>query len=154
MGGSNHKTFLRLANVASGKIGALTFGASAFRGFMNSDLVEFVETSFRSVWSLELLLLLYRDPSRTWTSDELVHELRSSEVVVAQSIERLVAAGLALAEKDDCVRYGPASPEQNDLVAQLQEEYRRKPAAIRRLILQNPVEKLRTFADAFKLKKS
>lgn len=121
---------------------------------MNSDLIEFVETSFGSVWSLELLLMLYRDPSRIWTSDELVHELRSSEVVVAQSIERLVAAGLALVEKDDCVRYGPASPEQNDLIAQLEEEYRRKPAAIRRLILQNPVEKLRTFADAFKLKKS
>jgi hypothetical protein len=63
---------------------------------MNSDLIEFVETSFGSVWSLELLLLLYRDSSRTWTSDELVHELRSSEVVIAQSIERLVAAGLAL----------------------------------------------------------
>ena len=121
---------------------------------MDSDLIEFVETSFGSVWSLELLLLLYRDPGRTWTPDELVNELRSSEVVVAQSIERLVAAGLALAEKDGSVRYGPASPEQNDLVAQLQEEYRRKPAAIRRLILQNPVEKLRTFADAFKLKKS
>ena len=65
---------------------------------MNSDLIEFVETSFGSVWSLELLLMLYRDPSRIWTSDELVHELRSSEVVVAQSIERLVAAGLALVE--------------------------------------------------------
>jgi hypothetical protein len=121
---------------------------------MNSDLIEFVETSFGSVWSLELLLLLFRNPQRNWTPDELVNELRSSEVVVAQSIERLVAAGLALAEKDGSVRYGPASPEQNGLVAQLEEEYRRKPAAIRRLILLNPVEKLRTFADAFKLKKS
>ena len=51
---------------------------------MNSDLIEFVEMSFGSVWSLELLLLLYRDPPRKWTSGELVHELRSSEVVVAQ----------------------------------------------------------------------
>jgi hypothetical protein len=121
---------------------------------MDSDLIEFVETSFGSVWSLELLLLLHRDPQRKWTFAELVHELRSSEVVVAQSVDRLVAAGLALAETDGSVRYGPATPEQDDLVTQLEEEYRKTPAAIRRLILQNPVEMLRTFADAFKLKKS
>lgn len=121
---------------------------------MDSDLIEFVETSFGSVWSLELLLLLFRDPQRNWTSGDLVRELRSSEVVVAQSVDRLVAAGLALAEADGAVRYGPATPEQDRLVVQLEEEYRKTPAAIRRLILQNPVETLRTFADAFKLKKS
>lgn len=121
---------------------------------MNSDLIEFVETSFGSVWSLELLLLLFRDPRRNWNSDELVHELRSSEVVVDQGIERLLAAGLVLAETDGSVRYGPASAEQRELVAQLEEEYRKTPAAIRRLILQNPMDKLRTFADAFRLKKS
>jgi hypothetical protein len=59
-----------------------------------------------------------------------------------------------LPRRDGAVRYGPASREQDSLVAQLEEEYRKTPAAIRRLILQNPVEKLRTFADAFKLKKS
>jgi hypothetical protein len=133
---------------------AATPAARRLWGLMNSDLIEFVETSFGSVWSLELLLLLFRDPQRHWTYGELVHELRSSEVVVAQSVERLMAAGLAVAEADGAVRYGPASREQDGLVAQLDEEYRKTPAAIRRLILQNPVEKLRTFADAFKLKKS
>jgi hypothetical protein len=133
---------------------AATPAARRLWGLMNSDLIEFVETSFGSVWSLELLLLLFRDPQRHWTYGELVHELRSSEVVVAQSVERLMAAGLAVAEADGAVRYGPASREQDSLVAQLEEEYRKTPAAIRRLILQNPVEKLRTFADAFKLKKS
>ena len=78
--------------------------------------------------------------------------MRSSEIVVAQSIDRLVAAGLALTQKDGTVRYGPASAEQDALVKELADEYSKKPAAIRRLIIQNPVEKLRTFADAFKLK--
>jgi hypothetical protein len=133
---------------------AATPAARRLWGLMNSDLIQFVETSFGSVWSLELLLLLFRDPQRHWTYGEFVHELRSSEVVVAQSVERLMAAGLAVAEADGAVRYGPASREQDSLVAQLEEEYRKTPAAIRRLILQNPVEKLRTFADAFKLKKS
>ena len=121
---------------------------------MRDDLVEMVETSFGSVWSLELLLVLYRDPRRTWTPRQLVDELRSSELVVAQSIDNLLAAGLALPEDGGAVRYGPASKHQDELVRELEAEYRVKPAAIRRLIIQNPAEKLRSFANAFNLKKS
>jgi hypothetical protein len=125
-----------------------------FRGLMDSDLIEMVESSFGSVWSLELLLVLYSQPKRAWTSDELVRELRSSEVVVSQGIEGLVASGLVIPEADGTVRYGPASRAQDKLVSMLEEEYRKKPTAIRRLIVQNPADKLRTFADAFVLKKS
>lgn len=121
---------------------------------MRSDLVEMVETSFGSVWALELLLVLCREPLRSWTAEELVQELRSSSLVVTQSIENLQAAGLALAEEAGTVRYGPASREQDDLVKELDFEYRIKPAAIRRLIIQNPIDKLRSFANAFNLKKS
>ena len=121
---------------------------------MRTELVEMVETSFGSVWALELLLILRRQPRRNWRSDELVQELRSSELVVAQSIDSLVSAGLAVAESDGAVRYGPASNAQDELVDELEAEYRVKPAAIRRLIIQNPAEKLRSFANAFNLKKS
>jgi hypothetical protein len=37
-------------------------------------------------------------------------------------------------------------------VRQLDETYRTKPAAIRRMIVQGPAEKLKSFSDAFKLK--
>ena len=118
---------------------------------MNSDLVEMVEYSFGSIWALELLLLLHRNPDRAWRPDDLVRELRSSDVVVAESIDRLVASGLVLVD-GNVVRYSPFSPEQDVLVRQLDEEYRTKPAAIRRLIVQGPAEKLKSFSDAFKLK--
>jgi len=118
---------------------------------MKSDLVELVEYSFGSVWALELLLLLHRNPDRAWLPEDLVRELRSSHVVVTESIERLVASGLVLID-GDAVRYGPVSPEQNMLVRQLDEAYRTKPAAIRRLIVQGPAEKLKSFSDAFRLK--
>jgi len=118
---------------------------------MNSDLVEMVEYSFGSIWALELLLLLHRNPERSWPTGDLVREFRSSEVVVAESIERLVASGLAVVD-DGMVRYSPVSPQQDVLVRQLDEEYRTKPAAIRRMIVQGPAEKLKSFSDAFKLK--
>jgi hypothetical protein len=119
---------------------------------MDSDLAEFAEHSFGSVWALELLLLLRRDAPRRWSNEELVQELRSSDAVVGQSVERLMVAGLVLAEDDGAVRYAPASDHQHALVVRLEEEYGKRPAAIRRLILQGP-EKLRHFSEAFRLKR-
>lgn len=119
---------------------------------MNSDLAELVEYSFGSVWALELLLLLLREPDRRWPHEDLVAELRSSDVVVADSIKRLVASGLIVLEDTGAVRYAPASKQQDELVRQLDEEYRTRPAAVRRMIVQGPAEKLKSFSDAFKLK--
>ena len=118
---------------------------------MDRDLVDFLQESFASVWSLEILLALHRDPSRKWTAEELIAELRSSEVVVRQSLDGLFAAGLILEEAGGSVRYGPASAGQNELVERLAETYRVKPSAIRRVIVQSPADKLRTFSDAFRI---
>lgn len=120
---------------------------------MNTDLAEFIKYSFGSVWALELLLRLHEDSERRWPTQELVRELRSSDAVVGQSIERLVAAGLVIVEKDGTARYAPASGEQDALVNSLHEEYAKRPAAIRRMILQGSEEKLRSFSEAFRLKR-
>lgn len=118
---------------------------------MDRDLVEFLQDSFPSVWSLEILLALFDDPTRVWMAEQIIEELRSSQVVVRQGLDSLLAGGLIVEEEDGGVRYGPASPGQHHLVERLSEEYRIKPGAIRRLIVQSPAEKLRTFSDAFRI---
>lgn len=120
---------------------------------MTAELYEFVRASFRSVWSLELLLLLYRSADRRWSRDDLVQELRSSDVVVAQSIESLLSAGLVLVHPDGQVTYAAATREQHDLVGRLADLYRRKASTVRRAIVQNNTENLQIFADAFKVRK-
>jgi hypothetical protein len=42
----------------------------------NAEIVGFIRNSFRSVWSLELLLLLKSEPERSWSEGELVDQLR------------------------------------------------------------------------------
>ena len=118
---------------------------------MHRSLVEFLQDSFDSVWSLEILLALRREPDRSWKPEEIVDELRSSRVVVGQSLDRLLAAGLVLVEEDGGVRYSPHSLEEDRLVEQLDEAYRVKPSAVRRLIIHSPVDKLRSFSDAFRI---
>ncbi len=117
---------------------------------MNADLVEMVKYSFGSVWTLELLLLLSRHRKRAWLREDLVRELRSSDQVVAEGVERLVSCGLVIVDNGH-IRYAPASGAQDDLVQQLEEEYRTRPASIRRLIVQGGDQKLRSFSEAFKL---
>lgn len=119
----------------------------------NPDLLSFIRASFRSVWSLELLLLLKSDPGRAWPKEELVDRLRGSDLIVSQGIESLVAGGLVVIEENDEVRYAPASDDirrQADAAEQL---YSRKPDAVRRLIVLAGDDQLTAFADAFRLRR-
>ena len=118
---------------------------------MDRDLIEFLQESFASVWSLEILLALHDDPSRTWTAEQIIDELRSSQAVVGQGLDGLLAAGLIVKEEGGGVRYGPSSPGQGRLVDRLAVAYRVKAGAVRRVIIQSPADKLRTFSDAFRI---
>ncbi len=102
---------------------------------------------------MELLLALRAQRDRSWAVDELISELRSSELVVSRSLAHLLAAGLITEAADGHVRYAPASPQLDELVTRLDEEYRSRPAPIRRLIVARPQAKLQSFADAFVFRK-
>lgn len=119
---------------------------------MNSELLAFVRGSFHSVWSLELMLLLQRDAERSWTREELVHELRGSRVVVDQGVAGLLAAGFILRDEAARVRYQPASAAIDRLARATADAYRRKPDSVRRAIISDHNHKLQMLADAFRLK--
>lgn len=104
-----------------------------------------------SVWSLEILLTLYREAGRRWQAEQIIDDLRSSDAVVRKGLNELLTAGLIVVEQDGSVRYGPASPQQHELVHQLAETYRIKAGAVRRVIVQRPSEKLKSFSDAFRI---
>lgn len=120
---------------------------------MENELDEFIQGSFKSVWSLELLLFLKRHGGRAWSTDELVRELRGSDPVVAQSLATLQAAGLVVEDLEGRAQFAPASPQLAALAEAVEQTYREKPNTVRRLILAAPNEKLHTLADAFRLRK-
>ncbi len=119
----------------------------------NAEIVGFIRDSFRSVWSLELLLLLKSQPDRSWSQAQLVEQLRSSDLVVQQSVDSLIAGGLSLPEGDGQVRYAPASKDLARLADAAERLYQRKPDAVRRLIVSSSLDQLAAFADAFRLRK-
>jgi hypothetical protein len=43
---------------------------------LSAETLEFIRSSSKSVWALELLLLMRRERSREWSVDDLIRELR------------------------------------------------------------------------------
>ena len=110
----------------------------------------FVRDHIRTNWGVELLMLLKRDPGRTWRPDELVRELRGSSGIVGDSLNRFERAGLALQDEKGW-RYAPAAPALAKLCDDLETAYRQRPVAVLNLIAR-PEDPIRTLADAFKFK--
>lgn len=119
----------------------------------SQEVIEFIRSHFRSVWSLELLLHLRRHPDRIWSTAQLVDVLRASEAVVATGVETLLAGGLIVVEKDGGARYAPASADLDRRVGETEEVYGRKPDAVRRLIVLSANSGVAAFAEAFRLRR-
>lgn len=119
----------------------------------DQEVDDFIAATFRSVWSLELLLYLSKNTDKSWSRIELVSALRASELIVAQSLDALIAAGLVSIDADGCARYAPASADIAGLADATSDRYRRAPNAVRRLILSSAAGGLTAFADAFKFRK-
>jgi hypothetical protein len=117
----------------------------------NDEVLRFIAASFPSVWALELLLALRRE-RRLWKRDELVEELRASELVVSRALEGLVVAGLASIENEGAL-YLPVNADVDDYVSRSDELYRTRPNAVRRVIIAANTSSATAFADAFRLRK-
>ena len=113
---------------------------------------SFIQSSFRSVWSLEVLLLLKRDP-RLWRGEDIVASLRASELIISQSLESLESAGLAVTDREGRTVYRPHNEAAAQLVEESERLYAQSPDAVRRLIIGSYASGLAAFADAFRLRK-
>lgn len=114
------------------------------------SLARFITAACRSIWSLELLLLVRGRPDHDWSHDELIGALRASEQVLAGSVGDLVAAGLLRAE-GGAIRYAPASPLLARTVDEVAQFYTSRPAKVRRLIVGGG-DQLSRFAEAFRFR--
>lgn len=112
----------------------------------------FIREHIGSVWALELLLLMRRDPGREWAADDLVAELRASTALVADNLGRLQRAGLVIATDSGRFRFAPAAPALEALCAELESAYRQRPVQVINAIAAPP-DKLQALADAFRFKR-
>jgi hypothetical protein len=116
------------------------------------DLVKFVQTHLGSVWALRLMLVMRENPTHPWTANALRLELRASDSLIASLLDRFERTGLAVREGDIwCWR--PAVPEIEQLSRAVADAYAVTPFGVIQAIAEAPEDRLRQFADAFRLQK-
>ena len=121
--------------------------APEVRGFLGDHI--------DSVLELELLLLLRAEPARGWTGGELAKELKIDPAFAAGQLDKFHAGGL-LARTDaaePAYRYAPQSPPLDAAVASVAAAYASHRVTIIGLIFSKPTSNLKSFADAFRIRK-
>ena len=119
---------------------------------MISDPVrQFIARHIVSIEQLEILLLLREQRARAWSPAEVNDRIQSSLPSVSDRLEDLVRRGL-LRRDDDRFRYD-APADQDAIIAELAAEYRDRRYTVIDLIFSKGSDKLKVFADAFRVKK-
>ena len=120
---------------------------------ISQQLKQFIRERIHSVFSLEVLLLLHREQSRSFTGLEVAAELGIELDVVHQQLSDLASADLLATTKGTTTkfRYAPAHKELRAMVGQLAVAYSKQRVPILSLILAEHPDRIRGFAEAFRL---
>jgi hypothetical protein len=124
-----------------------------------SDLPEAVRRLIAehidSVEQLEILLLLHQHPERSWTAESVARELRVSPLSAGDRLKDMARAAILSKVKgtEGEYRYAPENPQLGGAVSGLATAYSERRVTVINLIFSKPVDKIRTFADAFRLRK-
>ena len=124
---------------------------------MTPEAEELVERAVDTIYQIEILMLLRRSPDRYWCVEEIAAELRMTFTTVASSVSRLHVNGLLAAGDANPVayayRYEPRSLVLHAGVESLALVYEADPLPVLKAVLNKPPRALRTFSDAFVLRR-
>ena len=116
-----------------------------------AELEHFIGSTFRSVWALELVCMLRKREGETIGHAQMVEGLRASDMIVAQSLAALSAAGLVVVDDRGSATFRPANDALAELVGETERLYITSPNSVRRIIATAWNPGLTAFADSFKL---
>lgn len=107
-----------------------------------------------SVEQLEILLLLYQHPERSWSAESVARELRISPMSAGDRLKDMTRSSILskVPGTEGEYRYTP-DPQMGEAVAGLAAAYSERRVTVINLIFSKPVDKIRTFADAFRLRR-
>lgn len=122
---------------------------------ISDEIKQFVNQYISSVASLELLLLMRKHPGKRWTMESLCLELRSNSFHIEYLLNELSTAELIQQEKLNSYStfFYSGHSKWEAVISSLEQTYMQKRLSVINLIYMHPVDKIRTFANAFKIRK-
>jgi hypothetical protein len=117
-----------------------------------ADLKQFIAQHVESLAQLEVLLYLREYVARELHPGEIINRLAITSEMAAAILADLVRRGFAV-KLGAKFRYQPASEEIGRMIDLLAETYRDRRLAVTTEIYSRPLDKVKTFADAFRIRK-
>jgi hypothetical protein len=119
----------------------------------SDDFCRFLQTTIPAVGAAELLLLLQRRPADSFSSEEAIAKLGPgiSAGEALKYLQLFHARGLVVSLADNRYQYRPGN-ELLGYVDRLVRAYSQRPVTLIRIIYAFRDSKIKSFADAFKLK--
>lgn len=114
-------------------------------------ILRFISEHVDSVEQLEVLLLLARTPGRPWTADAVSLELRTSPASAEQRLASLARTGM-LVDEPPAYRFDESDVDRVGIVRELADIYAERRVTVIGLIYSKPLDAIREFAEAFRLK--
>ena len=122
---------------------------------MSNEIPEqlrlFIRRNFNSVSLLDVLFLLKRDEKRKWTPEEVSLEMRTNLSYATAQLTELVALKL-VSSREGTFSFSPV-PADGEFIEELERLYNARRSTVINFIYSQPIDSIRNFADAFKLKK-
>ncbi len=118
------------------------------------DVHRFLYQYIESVEQLEVLLLLRQAPDRGWTADDVARALYSHPSSVSSRLALLMGQGMLRETGPGSYQYAPRSIESHDTVTRVADTYRERRVAVITLIASKPLENVRAFSDAFRIRRA
>ena len=123
-------------------------------GAVPERLKAFLEQRLSSLDQIEVVMLLRADSGRSWTAPEVAAALGTAPETAAMRLFLLASGGLIAFEPSAIPRYRYASvdPETDSMLQELSETLAANRDAVMAAV-ESPRDPIRSFSDAFKLKK-
>ena len=124
-------------------------------GDISADVRQFIDQNIESLAQLEALILLWRDPQRGWDAKEIGKALYIPPDSAAALLADFRRRGFIKVEPQENIRYSYQVVEQrvDQIISDVATAYQDRRVAVISLIYSKPLNKVQTFADAFRLRK-
>ncbi len=119
---------------------------------LSQEISDFLTRYIDSVEQLEIILLLNSTHPKAWTSAEISAHLHSTTQSIDQRLSDLEKDHL-ISTSNGQFAYNTSDPLRNKLMLKLADEYKNRRIRIIEFIFSKPNKKIRSFLNAFKLRK-
>jgi hypothetical protein len=123
----------------------------------SDEFCEFLQTCVPAVHTAELILLLRSRPQEWWDPADVLQRMSAAglaEPEGARHIELLQARGLLATGPDKRIQFRPADERIADHVEKLAQAYAERPVTLFRVIYALRDTRVRSFAEAFRLRRN